>query len=112
MSLRFDSRAISTPDEPFCMINSLDKMPSYCGRTNLFLLVTILAQTFFTLVRGNLMTFSFFTAWHIPLFKLLNCFLCFYCQIEVNLCIDRISHYSKDFAHFEQPSRILGLQRY
>lgn len=34
-------------------------MPSYCGRTNLFLLVTILAQTLLTLVRGNLMTFSF-----------------------------------------------------
>ena len=45
-------------------------------------------------------------------FNLLNWLLCFDCQIEVNLCIDRITHHSEDIAHFEQPSRILGLQRY
>ncbi len=35
------------------------------GREDLLLLMTILAKTFFTLVGGHFMAFTFFSAWHI-----------------------------------------------
>jgi hypothetical protein len=38
-------------------------------RNNLFLLVAILSETLFALVRGHLVTLAFFTAWHKNLFK-------------------------------------------
>ena len=33
-------------------------------RRNLFLLVSVLSQAFFTLVRGHLVSLVFFTVWH------------------------------------------------
>lgn len=40
----------------------------WINRLSLFLFVSILSQSFFTLVRRHLMPFSFFSAWHLELF--------------------------------------------
>lgn len=50
-------------------VTGLFLAPHLCGKQNqawpeLFFLVTVLAKTFFTLVRGHLVTFSFLSAGH------------------------------------------------
>jgi hypothetical protein len=40
----------------------------YAFQIKLFLFVSVFPQALFPLVRCHLVAFSFFTAWHIPLF--------------------------------------------